>query len=68
MAIIFRIIGLWWRKRQRAIDVRFLWPEIMARSASMKIARQAFVEHVAYDLAWTEDFTYSEIVAYVDRL
>jgi len=48
--------------------VRFLWPKIVAQSASMKIARQAFVEHVAYDLAWTQDFTYSEIVAYVDRL
>ena len=70
-------IGRWWRKRQRRLDLEFLWPSIKTEAylrpesreqPSLYLAREAFFLHCINDPCWTKDFDLVEIERIVGRL
>ena len=66
--LLFRWVKAWWLRRQRQIDLEFFWPLLVASSPDIETARAAFLEHVTYDLAWTERYRYGELIKFVDAL
>ena len=42
-----------WRQRQRAIDLRILWPACKENAADLDHAKAAFARHAFHDAAWT---------------
>lgn len=59
-------IGRWWRRRQREIDARILWPSCANATPSLDMAKAAFMLHATNDPAWTTDYTDPEIIEIVD--
>lgn len=58
----------WWRRRQRAIDVRILWPAMKtAADGDVEQARGLFYLHCMKDRAWS-DFRQAEIIGIVEGL
>ncbi len=57
----------WWRRRQRAIDTRVLWPVICQQTVTETQARDAFLFHALRDEAWS-DLSAPEIVRRVVEL
>lgn len=49
--MIARIID-WWRARQRAIDLRILWPICVQNAPDIDHAKAAFAIHAFMDPAW----------------
>ena len=47
------LLGLW-RKRQRDIDTRILWPVCCEAAANSDEARMAFAIHARMDPAWSD--------------
>jgi hypothetical protein len=57
-------IRRWWWARQRAIDIRILWPQIKAQTATLGAAHLVFFTHATFDKAWVMEFkdqTWNEI-------
>jgi len=42
----------WWHARQRAIDLRILWPACKKQAPDLDHARAAFAVHAFDDPAW----------------
>lgn len=42
----------WWHARQRAIDLRILWPICKEKAPNLEQARLAFAMHAMMDPAW----------------
>ena len=42
----------WWHQRQRAIDLRILWPVCKENAQDLDHARAAFAYHAFHDQAW----------------
>ena len=42
----------WWHARQRAIDLRILWPACRDQTDDLDRARMAFAIHAFHDKAW----------------
>lgn len=42
----------WWWSRQRAIDLRILWPICKERGRNLDHAKAAFAVHAFHDPAW----------------
>ena len=56
-----------WHARQRAIDLRILWPACCAQAPNIDRAREAFARHAFHDSAWTP-LGPDEIYRTIDRL
>jgi hypothetical protein len=65
---MFKFIGVWWRERQRTVDLEVLWPICKEQAPDIKLARSAFFMHCTEDTAWTKDYSVDEIAQYVDAL
>ncbi len=44
----------WWTARQRATDLRILWPSCLSQAPSYELAEAAFLGHAGLDPAWDE--------------
>lgn len=53
---MFRFLQRWWWSRQRAIDLRILWPACKEGAASIDHARAAFALHAFNDPAWVREY------------
>lgn len=42
----------WWHARQRAIDLKILWPSCRDQAPDLDTARTAFRWHAMHDKAW----------------
>ena len=51
MALWAAIIG-WWHARQRAIDMKILWPTCVEGANDLDHAKAAFAVHCFQDPAW----------------
>jgi hypothetical protein len=49
---MIRALIRWYRARQRAIDMKILWPACKAQAADIEIARTVFAAHAFTDRAW----------------
>lgn len=49
---MFRQLGKWWRRRQRAIDKKCLFPSLAEKATSNKQLGYAIFAHVMRDEAW----------------
>ena len=66
---VFALIGRWWRKRQRDVDLRVLWPACKEEAlGDLEHARTAFFLHCMMDPAWTHDLSEKQIEAFVENL
>lgn len=69
---LFRVprgyFGRRYRAGSRSADMKFLWPQLKARAQSLDHAKAGFYTHIVNDPAWTKDFTFPELQAFVDRL
>ena len=54
MIALFHAIRMTWRRRQRAMDLKYLWPSLAANASDLNQARLAFAEHAMTDPAWLE--------------
>ena len=61
-------LGKWWRRRQRDIDLKILWPQLLKEEPDLEAARTAFGLHAINDPAWTTDYTLAAITGFVDNL
>jgi hypothetical protein len=68
LAKIFLWFAKRYRARQRAIDLKILWPAFKKKAPDMDHAKAGFAWHAFQDTAWTDDFTEDEIVEYIDAL
>lgn len=66
MALWGLIVG-WWYARQRAIDVKFLWPICLEGAHDLDHAKKAFALHVFQDPAWLA-LGEKELFRFVDKL
>lgn len=57
-----------WRYRQRAADLKILWPVCRTAAPSLDVAKAVFAMHVLRDRAWTDDYTKDELLAFVDSI
>lgn len=79
---LVKAIGRWWRRNQRALDMKILWPQCVAHGgkryrignwgdspySALDLAKACFMVHAAQDTAWTRDLTHEELKDFVDRL
>lgn len=49
-------LGRWFRRRQRAIDMHMLWPEIESQFENRSVAVAMFGGVILEDPAWTTDY------------
>lgn len=49
---MINLIRRWWAKRQRAVDIRILWPACKDNAPDLDHARAAFAYHAFNDSAW----------------
>lgn len=56
------------RKIQRAIDIKILWPMCLKEAKSLNQAKYAFSFHCFNDPAWTKDMTGEEIYNFINKL
>jgi hypothetical protein len=61
------LIRTWWRARQRAIDLKILWPLCVAGAADLDYAKAAFTLHAWNEPAWRE-LGADELLAFIDQL
>jgi hypothetical protein len=66
--MMLKWIGKWWRKRQRNIDIKILWPACKKQALTLDMARNVFIVHAMDDPAWTTDFTEAEILKFICNL
>lgn len=59
--VVIKIIGRWWRRRQRSIDLEILWPIFVEKAPDIDHAKVAFAFHCFNDTAWTKDFSHDEL-------
>jgi hypothetical protein len=64
---VIAAVRRWWRRRQRAADLRILWPACVAQAPAIEYARAAFAIHALHDPAWS-DYTAAEILDFVKGL
>jgi hypothetical protein len=56
-----------WHARQRAIDLKILWPTCRDQAPDLDMAKAAFAFHAFNDRAWTE-LGEAEIIHRIDKL
>jgi hypothetical protein len=49
---MWRAIRDWWYARQRAFDLKFLWPSCVELAPDLDHAKAAFAAHAYHDPAW----------------
>ena len=64
---LFALIQMWWRRRQRAIDMDILWPICCANAPDLDRAKAAFATHALHDRAW-QALGEEEVLRFIDRL
>lgn len=64
---LFTLILMWWRRRQRAIDMDLLWPICCAHAPDLATAKVAFAMHATRDPAW-QALGDEEVFRFIDRL
>lgn len=52
----FRLLREFWWARQRAIDIKLLWPTCKELTPDLATAHQVFMVHAANDPAWIGAF------------
>jgi hypothetical protein len=57
----------WWWARQRAIDLRILWPECKAQAEDLDHAKAAFAVHAFHDNAWIEFYGAESLIQFIDK-
>lgn len=57
-----------WRKRQRSIDLKILWPACKSLAPDLDHAKAAFAGHAFNDSAWTDDLSKQQITDFIDAL
>ncbi len=57
----------WWWARQRAIDLRILWPVCKRMAFDLDQAKRAFMEHAINDPAWVRVYG-EKLWSIVDKL
>ncbi len=65
---MLRMLGRLWRKRQRQLDMKLLWPACVNRSPDVDTAKIMFAAHALHDPAWTKDLTHDQIVCTINEL
>lgn len=65
---MFKMIGRYWRKRQRQIDIDILWPTCKEQANNISHARGIFYIHCMMDEAWTRDYKPTQIVQIIEGL
>lgn len=58
----------WWWARQRAIDLRVLWPECKRIAPTIEHARAGFAHHAFNDPAWREHYGERGLQEFISRL
>ena len=65
---LFALIQMWWRQRQRQIDMDMLWPICCAHAPRPPDhAKAAFAVHALHDRAW-QALGEEETLRFIDRL
>jgi hypothetical protein len=49
---IWALIVMWWRHRQRMVDMDVLWPILLRETGDLDRAKAAFAFHAINDPAW----------------
>jgi hypothetical protein len=49
---IWALIVMWWRHRQRMVDMDVLWPILLRETGDLDRAKAAFAFHATNDPAW----------------
>jgi hypothetical protein len=57
----------WWHARQRALDLKILWPQCCRAAPDLEHAKAAFAFHAYHDKAWRE-LGEGGIFRFIDRL
>ena len=65
--VLFRALGLWWRARQRKIDIETIWPELVDQARDEWHAKQGMAMHIAMDPAWA-DLNQDEKIKFLRQL
>ena len=64
---LFTLIRMWWRRRQRAIDLDLFWPICCAHAPDLDTAKAAFAVHAMRDPAW-QALGEDEVIRFIDNL
>lgn len=68
MQILIRWWLRYWRKGQRAADLKFLWPACKEIALTLDLAKAAFALHVYEDPAWCEELSPRELYDFIENL
>jgi hypothetical protein len=64
---IWTLIVMWWRKRQRDLDMVILWPTLLREAGDLDRAKAAFAFHAMNDPAWL-CLGEERIIAFIEKL
>jgi len=64
---LYTLLVMWWRHRQRAIDMDMLWPVCCAHEPDLDHAKTAFARYAMRDPAWLA-LGDEEVLRFIDRL
>lgn len=53
---MIRFLQRWWWARQRAIDLRILWPIFKKEAGNLEDARKMFMHHAIIDPCWVCEY------------
>lgn len=65
---MIRMLKHWWWARQRAIDLRILWPQCKQLAPDMDRAKAAFAVHAYHDPAWVEFYGRDRLYTIIEEL
>lgn len=57
-----------WRRQQRSVDLRVLWPLCRDHASSLFEAHRAFESHCRQDEAWMDDYTEQTLAEFIKTL
>lgn len=64
---LYALIEMWWRRRQRQIDLDTLWPICCAHAPDFETAKAVFAIHAMHDPAWLA-LGETEVLRFIDKL
>jgi len=53
---LLRWLQRWWWARQRATDLRILWPICKEQAGNLDLAHHAFMQHAIMDPCWVREY------------
>ncbi len=65
---LYQRLRNWWWKRQRNMDLNYLWPACKQTAPTMAVAKAMFASHAFRDACWIKYYGAAGLETFIDDL